>query len=257
MSAIETNKLDIVVFQEVLEIEYLEKMVKRHLGDNFKVLSLKGENISDNIAFIVKKDLPFSYSLHSMEGFKTGSKKLFRKDFPILEITSEANKKMFFGGVHLKSKYGGSVENNFYETVRTKQADGILKIKNKIEKIYGSETPFIIAGDFNSALNKKPKEFENLQKHMSDSFDQIGATQTQRTTNIAFDHNGKRHISQLDGILYNNSSSRIYVKNVFVHQFKARNGSVLNMNNPSLNRSLLPSDHGLLITIFDMRSLIY
>lgn len=255
MNAIGESKLDIVVVQEVLEPAYLEQMVKLHLNNEYKVLYIdNSNNVVDNIAFLVKKDLPFSFKLNSMKDYKRGNRVVFNKDFPILEVKSD-ERRFFLGGVHLKSKYGGSIENGFYENVRSEQAQSILQIKDKIAQTYGDGTPFIVAGDFNSSLNQGSREFEQLKNQMDDAFDLSLKVPESRITNIAFDQNGQRVSGQIDGILFNKSSKKIIVKETSVYKFESQNGEILDMSYHNLDRNRLPSDHGLLRTKIDLKSL--
>lgn len=255
MKAISKSELDIVVVQEVLEPQYLEEMIKAHLNNEYRLLYIENSRVSDNIAFLVKRDMPFNFKLNSMKDYKRGSRIVFNKDFPILEVKSSEGQ-FLIGGVHLKSKYGGNTSNNFYANVRSEQASSILQIKEKLAHTYGESTPFIVAGDFNSTLNQTSKEFDQLRAHMDDAFDLSIKKPDSRITNIAYDQNGQRVSGQIDGILINKSSKQVVIKETKVFKFESQNGEILDMADPSLNRSKLPSDHGLLMTTIDLRSLL-
>jgi len=255
MRAISDSNLDVLAMQEVLDPQYLKKVVKGYLGDSYKVLFIENPGVSDNIAFLVKKDLPLSYDLHSLKDYKFGDRVAFNKDFPVLEIKLNDKPLMFYGGLHLKSKFGGSVRNNFYGQVRENQVKSILNIKQKIQRNY-SDAPFVIGGDFNSNFLDNPSEFNLLKKFMTDSFDLSAKKVSSRLTNIT-NYKKKRITGQLDGILVSNSSlSKISVKDTRVYQYTNDKGYLIKLEDPRSTRDMMPSDHSMVITTFDFQALI-
>ena len=255
MQSISESNLDVLVMQEVLDPQYLKKVVKEYLNDSYKVLYIENAGVSDNIAFIVKKDLPFTFDLHSLKDYKFGDRVAFNKDFPILEIKLNERPIMFYGGLHLKSKFGGSARNNFYGQVRENQVKSILNIKQKIEKNY-SDAPFVIGGDFNSNFLDNPSEFNLLKKFMTDSFDLSAKKAPSRLTNIT-NYKKKRITGQLDGIFVsNNSLSKVSVKDTRVYQYTNNKGYLIKLEDPRSTRDMMPSDHSMVISTFDFQSLI-
>lgn len=255
MNAISNSNLDVVVLQEVLDIEYLKSSVKNLLKAKYEIMVIDRPDVFDKISFLVKKDLPFEFRLHSMNNYKFGERKVFNKDFPILEILHEEKPVMFYGGVHLKSRFGGRPSNNYFENIRDDQIKSILKIQQRVFKEY-STAPFFIGGDFNNNLLEQPKEFELLKKYMTDSFDSNQVPRRNRLTNIST-YKGKRVVSQLDGIFYNKKSSNyVVVKDIKVFQYKSRKGYILDLSDSRTKRGELPSDHSLVTTIIDLRRLL-
>jgi endonuclease/exonuclease/phosphatase family metal-dependent hydrolase len=255
MDSITESKLDIVVLQEILDPDYLSASVREHLNDTYKVMMIDVSGVSDKIAFLVKKDLPLKFKLHSMGDYKVGGRRAFNKDFPILEIIDEDRPLMFFGGLHLKSMFGGKTSNNFFSKVRESQLKSILQIQNKIAKNY-SEAPFIIAGDFNNNLAESVKEFDLLKQYMTDTFDLSLKTPNSRLTNIT-NYKGNRITSQLDGFFVNNNRlEKVSVKSTIVYQSSNSSGFKVSLEDPRATRDQFVSDHSLVVTTLDFQKLL-
>lgn len=255
MKAIENSNLDIVVLQEVLEPSFLKTAVKEILQDKYRVMLIDLSGVYDKIGFLVKKDLPLKFKLHSLNEFKTSGRRTFNKDFPVLEIIKDEEPVMFFGGLHLKSKFGGSEGNDYYSKVRQIQLKGILDIQENISKKY-SNAPFIIAGDFNNNLTEPVKEFESLKRYMSDAFDLSAKAPQSRLTNIT-NYKGQRITSQLDGFFVNNSSlDKISINSTEVYQSTNAKGFKVRLDDPRASRDQFASDHSMVITSIDFQKLI-
>lgn len=255
LKAIESNNVDIIALQEVLDLNYLEQSVKEVLGKKYKVLYVKKEFNQDNIAFLVKNDLPLNFEVHSLKDYKFDKRIVFNKDFPILEIKMNDKTIGFYGGLHLKSKFGGSAKNGFYENIRTRQVTSILKIKQKIELEYPG-VPFIIGGDFNNDLLSKAKEVNLLKKYMSDSFEFSSLPRKERFTNMS-SYKGKKILGQLDGIFFSKSSEdKVKVLRAKIHEFSKKSGYKISLLDPRVSRRDLVSDHSMVVVSFDFKKLI-
>lgn len=255
MDSILDSKLDIVVLQEILDPEYLSLVVREYTDNTYKVLMIDIPSVSDKIAFLVKKDLPLKFKLHSMGDYQLGGRRAFNKDFPILEIIDQDKPLIFLGGLHLKSMFGGRASNKFFADVRESQIKSILNIQDKISKNY-SEAPFIIAGDFNNNLTESVKEFDLLKRYMSDTFDlSINAPQS-RLTNIT-KYKGERITYQLDGFfVQNNRLDKVSVKSTEVYQSTNAKGIKISLEDTRSTRDQFASDHSMVITTLDFQKLL-
>jgi hypothetical protein len=174
-----------------------------------------------------------------MKNYKHSDRVLFNKDFPILEVKHHDQNVFFLGGVHLKSKFGGKASNNFFEDIRKRQVEGIMKIKSKIDKAYNNKSPFIIAGDFNNDLATSPREFELLRKYMKNPADNSALSQSQRRT--FFSRSNRSFDGELDAFFYpGDEKYKDLLKQTYIHKFQGSS----------------PSDHSLLINTIDLNKLI-
>ena len=92
-NVIKSEKLDIVVLQEVQSMNALELLNKNFLNGEYKPLLISGNGGSIEIAFLVKKDLPLKLKLSTNRdtikpfiGPRLQDEKVFSRDLPGLHI---------------------------------------------------------------------------------------------------------------------------------------------------------------------------
>jgi endonuclease/exonuclease/phosphatase family metal-dependent hydrolase len=251
--AITSNKLDVVVLQEVDSLESLKRFNSERLAAAYRPLLIPG-NDGRHVGFLLKKDLPFRTELVSHKATTdlypiTGTQMpIFSRDLPALHVwTSEQPEGeaplLVLLGTHKKSKITrrGDPES---VALRSLQAQAAADIVAHYRRKWGAQLPVLVAGDFNGTVHEGP-EFRPLTEMLEDSLD-LGSrparSNDERATH-AFLSNGDNPIyNQLDAILLT-PNLRDAVEESFVHRYKDAQGNVLRLPRSSAERELNPSDH--------------
>jgi hypothetical protein len=256
--------LDIGILTEVEDKASLDKLNKDYLGDQYDTYLVPGNEISRgmNIAFIVKKSLGLKGELttHKHHVWQDPARNnqttaVFVRDLPLLFLSDKSTGLpiMMILGVHFKSKYNRDEDRNSF---LWRQMEGVIasQIYAKYEKLYGSEIPLFMAGDFNGDPNRDPElQVFKQQNALLDSF-QMLATPPPYLDRITHSYPHKdttepTEYSQIDALLMKPCFQKA-VESVFVHRHKDKEGKVKPLPVTREERDLNTSDHFPLITDF-------
>jgi endonuclease/exonuclease/phosphatase family metal-dependent hydrolase len=262
---IKGQDLDIVVLQEVEGRIAVEMFNRKHLGDKYEVFLREGNDSRGiEIAFLVKKDLPFKIKVSTNKELQWQNnitnkvEKIFSRDLPGLNIWSKSTSgadppDLVILGNHLKSQRdrNGDPKSILF---RTRQVQEIKKVIQNYESDYPG-VPVLLAGDFNADIHKgiefKPLFENNL---MTDSFELSSQklTQAQRITHTFHPRKGPASNSQLDAVLTNKSGKNLIV-DAKVYRYKNKNGNDIAIPKTYAEREKNPSDHFPIIVRLDLR----
>lgn len=257
--------LDIVVLQEVENIKALEALNHTYLEDRYTPLLINGNDPRGiDIAFLVKKDLPFEIENHSFrretwfDPRTRGSRstRLFSRDLPVLVVRAQGQPKnsaplFIVMGTHFKSKRtyrdtGAPDRDPDSRIARTAQVNRAVEIIGRYREEYGSDLPILFAGDFNGAVPHEP-EFEPLRRRagLLDAFDlsKTRRSRTDRVTHIYFPgENLAPERNQLDAIFV---SPELHdsVLDAEAYRYKNQDGLPWPLPKYKRIRDKNPSDH--------------
>ncbi len=270
---------DILVCQEVEKIQALELFNRLHLKGAYRVLLIEGNDPRGiDIAFLVKKDLPFDLKLLSHKNRlakdplfpKRAATRIFSRDLPVLEIrekgkTSESLPLLSVFGTHYKSKRPRPGD-PLGEMLRKVQVEETLKLIEIYKEIYGPKFVYILAGDFNGQARSEAA-FEAIQKNkdMGDPFDFIEpkASDLERVTHSYHpkaseeDPHPVTEYSQIDHILVSSwfLQDKTRMKKIYVYRYKNEDNSVRPLPKTWDEREKNPSDHFPIFFDFDFAQL--
>jgi len=258
--------LDIISLQEVESLEVLRYFNDEFLGSKYEPFLIKGQDQRGiQVAFLVKKDLPFKIEYHSFreyQGVYKGNKKaIFSRDLPLLVLKSQKDEEKVysvFAGTHFKSMRD-SKGDDLSTGKRTAQAIASAEIKDLIKERYGKNIPFFIMGDFNNDV-RKAREFSPLREDFSDVFDMtddlIGAGNGfGRTTHTYHPRGGKTSRKQIDGIIVDKDSN-VEVLEAGIYRYKDESGKVKPVPDTYDDRKKNPSDHFPIWAVFKFLNFI-
>jgi len=263
--AILESGLDIVVLQEVENIAVLQDFAREYLGGAYKALLIEGNDERGiDVAFLVKKDLPFQVEQRSHKDEQwtdptTGKAgKLFSRDLPSLIVRSEARAEplfVLFGG-HFKSKRDriGDPESKI---MRRAQMERTAEILARYKTEFGENVPLMLAADFNGDLNSDDVFAPLWNAGLANSLDlgALPASAAERVTHTFHPREGQSHASQMDGILVSKSLSRL-VQRAEVYRYKNPDGTLRPVPATYAERALNPSDHFPLLMTLDFLPLL-
>ena len=261
------NDLDVIVLQEVENIKSIQDFSRDYLKDRYTVMSSVGNDERGiQVAFLVKKDLPFKFELETHADTKalypvTGEEtKVFSRDLPALRIWSTSQQSssedplVVFYGTHFKSKRDkpGDPESRILRRVQVETASQIMK-KDMNEH---PSTLFMIAGDFNGDV-RNDFEFASLRDTLKDAFDvaEKKPSPEDRITHTFHPKEGRAQRSQIDAFFVGEDKAA-YIEEAFVHRYKNADGSVRKIPETWNERNLNPSDHFPVILKMNFRELL-
>ncbi len=264
--AILESGLDIVSVEEVENIQALEDFSRRYLGGAYRALLIEGNDERGiDIAFLVKKDLPFEleHRTHKGEVWRDPilgrETPLFSRDLPALVLRAPGAAKPFLVllGVHFKSKRDRPGDPHS-ETLRRAQVAGAARIVERYRAEFGDGVPLMLAGDFNGDLNAEDA-FAPLWKEagLSNSLE-LGETPVplrERVTHTFHPKGASAHLAQMDGILVSRGL-RGLVRRSEVYRYRDSRGIVKPIPRTYAERSLNPSDHFPLFLELDFQRLL-
>jgi endonuclease/exonuclease/phosphatase family metal-dependent hydrolase len=262
---IKEENLDIVILQEVEGRTAVEMFNFKHLDGQYEVFLKPGNDSRGiEIAFLVKKDLPFKVKMTTNKELEWSNKisnkieKIFSRDLPGLNIWSKNSSgadppDLVILGNHLKSQRDRSGDPKSL-LFRTRQVEEIKKVIQNYESDYPG-VPVILAGDFNADVHKGV-EFKSLFENnlMTDSFELSSKklTEAQRITHTFHPRKGPTSNSQLDAVLTNQSGKNLII-DAKVYRYKDNNGKEMAIPKTYAERQLNPSDHFPIIVRLDLR----
>jgi exonuclease III len=153
-------KPDVLVVQEIEDMATAQ-LLNHKLNDKYRLILIKGNDGSKNIAFFVKKDLPFDIEAqsnvnHRMTSIADPSRTelVFNRDAPFLFLSRAGSPVtepplIAIIGVHFKAQKLVETDKEFAK--RLKQAEVTASIYRLIKKKF-SRTPIMIVGDFNGDI---------------------------------------------------------------------------------------------------------
>lgn len=168
---------DVAVLTEVESLEALNKMAER-LKSPYRGYLVHGNDVRDiDIGLIVKSDLNVSVEVQSHKEHiwidpESGRRSpLFTRDLPVFLLRRQNEDKPFLivFGMHAISRRGrvGDPHSNL---LRTAQFDKAAQIIKEYQRHFGSQTPMMIAGDFNTDVQLAP-EMQSLKDISGSAFD--------------------------------------------------------------------------------------
>jgi predicted RNA-binding protein with RPS1 domain len=248
--AILSSNTDIIMLQEVMSAEALEKLEKEFLQNTFKSIKMRTHDSHKRaLALLVKNDLPLKISFFSHIHENT-----FTRDFPILEFRNRdqnlnqsnlvATAPLFtFFGVHLPKL---KLEDPIRAQQRRSEIERSVEIIEAYSQYYPSKTPIFVLGDFGvNILNPA-----NLQ-----SFKSSGLKDSAEINDLD-EYDKKTHKSgkQVSAIFVNSELDN-FVKNTEVHPYISEDGQKHFPWHFS-DASELPSNHFLLTTDLSFSKLL-
>lgn len=263
--AILENDLDVVTLQEVSDFDKLKAFSDTYLGGRYMpFLTAGNDERGIQIAFLVKKDLPFQMKLETHAETRgihpiTGQDiEIFSRDVPTLSIWSDTqdvakdDPLVILSGTHFKSKRdsNGDPESRLMRAAQVKAAVGILDEK----RTKYPDSMVMMAGDFNGDVSKEA-EFAALRESMVDVFNTQNMSEADRITHSYHPNGGPTSYSQLDAFFVSPDKTQ-YVSSAFVHRYKDAHGNVKRLPRSFAERMQNPSDHFPVILKMNFRKML-
>jgi hypothetical protein len=258
--------LDIISLQEVEDVEALENFNERFLGGQYRVLLIEGNDPRGiDVAFLVKKDLPFEIEQRTHKGetwqdpVERGQRPLFSRDLPslIFRKPGQAEPLFVLFGTHFKSKRDrpGDPESDIMRAAQVKRTAEIL---GRYRKEFGEDVPIMLAGDFNGAVAEE-EAFKVLygEGGMTDAFDALPnpPSDKARVSHTYHPRGARTHYKQMDAFLVS-KKLRGLVKAAFVYRYKNPDGSERPIPKSYEERDKNPSDHFPIMVTLDFQPLL-
>lgn len=257
------NDLDIVTLAEVENAAALQDFNDRFLGGRYRVYLIEGNDERGiDIAFLVKKDLPFDIKQRSHKEetwvdpvLGGGPRRLFSRDLTALVVRAPGKSEPLFVlfGTHYKSKRDRDVRDPESVILRTAQVQRTAEILERYRKEFGAGVPVMIAGDFNGAVAEEDA-YKPLfgAAGLTDSFDALPKPPSaeERITHTYHPRGGPAHYAQMDAVLVS-QSLRGTVRGARVYRYKNPDGTERLIPKTYEEREKNPSDHFPLIVTLD------
>ncbi|MDD5304000.1 MAG: LOG family protein [Elusimicrobia bacterium] len=257
------NDLDIVTLAEVEDIQALEDFNSRFLGGKYRTFLIEGNDERGiDIAFLVKKDLPFELEQRSHKEetwldpvLGGGPKPLFSRDLTSLVVRAPGRARPLFVlfGTHYKSKRDRDGRDPESVIMRTAQVSRTAEIMARYRAEFGADVPMMIAGDFNGAVAEEAA-YQPLYgaAGLADSFDAAPAPSSKedRVTHTFHPRGEPAHAAQMDAVLVS-KSLRGAVQSAKVYRYKNPDGTARPIPSTYEERELNPSDHFPLLVTLD------
>ena len=265
--AILESDLDLVVLQEVEDIQALNDFNNRHLDGRYRTFLIEGNDERGiDVAFLVKKDLPFDveYRTHKDDAWVDPilggpPRPLFSRDLPQMIVRAEGSAKPLFivFGTHFKSKRDrpGDPESRI---VAKAQAERAAQVIEEARKEFGADVPLMLAGDFNGDVNKDDT-FDALWKQakLLNSLDlrQPPVPLSERVTHTYHPREGPAHLAQMDAVAVSGSLKAL-VQDAAIYRYRGDDGKTKAIPRTYEERSKNPSDHFPLFITLDFQPLV-
>lgn len=210
----------ILILSEVGGKQTLEIFNNLFLHGQYQVLLLEGNSSRGiDLGFMVKKDLPFRYSLQSHRhrpifvSLPDGQieRRKFSRDVLELRIFNpdllEKRPLLVLLAVHLKSKLRGDPLDPQGRLLRTAEVNGIIEIYQKLSHKFKKKTGVIVAGDFNGSAGPPypDPEFSAIYEKtdLQDALERAGKSQDEKITYFHFHPSDLIEKNQLDYLFLN------------------------------------------------------
>lgn len=159
---------DVLILLEVENIEALKQYAEKYHPGKYHELLIEGNDERGiDIAFLVKKDLPFDIEMRSEKYLYDNQRDeyAFSRDLPVLLFreTEKPTSKPLFAvvGTHFKSQRDSQGDPNS-TAKRTSQVEASQILFDQLQSEFG-KIPVMIGGDFNNHVPTSP-EFEPLKR---------------------------------------------------------------------------------------------
>lgn len=264
--AILESELDVVALQEVENIAALDEFNERYLGGAYKTLLIEGNDPRGiDVAFLVKKDIPFQVEQRSHKGETWrdpvqggATANIFSRDLTSLVVRAPGRAQPLFVllGTHLKSKRdrAGDPES---AVLRRAQVERAAEVAARYRAEFGEDVPLMLAGDFNGDLNEGPEFAPLWEAGLVNSLD-LGEKPLrgeERVTHTYHPKDGPAHAAQMDGVLISKSLAAL-VRRSEVYRYKNPDGSLKAIPRTYKEREGNPSDHFPLLVTLDFQPLL-
>ncbi len=257
------NGLDIVTLAEVENIAALRDFNERFLAGKYNVYLIEGNDERGiDIAFLVKKDLPFIVEQRShkdemwRDPISGGAEKtLFSRDLTSLVVRAAGRPEPLFVlfGTHYKSKRDRAAGDPESNILRAAQVQRSAEIVARYRKEFGADTPILFAGDFNGEVGKE-EAFRPLFEAagLTDSFDAAPnpPSDKDRITHTYHPKGGATRYGQMDAVLVS-KGLRGAVQSATVYRYKNPDGTERPIPATYEERQKNPSDHFPVIVTLD------
>ncbi len=264
--AILSEDLDLVVLQEVENLAALEEFNREHLGGAYRAFLIEGNDERGiDVAFLVKKDLPFEVEQRTRKGEvwkdpAQGGREvpMFSRDLTSLVIRApgRAQPLAVLFGTHMKSKRDrpGDPESALH---RAAQAKRTAEIMDEARREFGPSVPVLVAGDFNGDLTHAPELRPIFDAGFVDGFDAapVKTAAEDRVSHTYHPRGGTAQAHQMDGVVIDKAWARL-VKSARAHRYKDASGAVKPVPRTYDERSLNPSDHFPVVVELDLAALV-
>ncbi|MBI2788366.1 MAG: LOG family protein [Elusimicrobia bacterium] len=261
------NDLDIVTLEEVENIAALRDFNERFLDGKYSVHLIEGNDERGiDVAFLVKKDLPFlvEHRSHKDETWVDpvlggGPRTLFSRDLTslVVRVPGKAQPLFVLFGTHYKSKRDRDGGDPGSSILRGAQVQRSAEIIARYRAEFGADTPIMLAGDFNGEVGKDA-EFRPLFEAagLVDSFDASPnpPSEKDRITHTFHPQGAPAHFGQMDAVLVS-KALRGAVRKAEAYRYKNEDGSVRAIPATYAERSRNPSDHFPVIVTLDFAAL--
>jgi len=257
------NDLDIVTLAEVENISALRAFNDRFLEGKYRVYLIEGNDERGiDIAFLVKKDLPFQIEQRSHKEetwvdpvLGGGPRTLFSRDLTslIVRVPGKVQPLFVLFGTHYKSKRDRDERDPESVIMRTAQVQRTAEIMARYRDEFSEDVPMMIAGDFNGAVGEEAIYTPLFEAAgLTDSFDASPnpASKEDRITHSYHPRGGPAHYAQMDAVLVS-KSLRGAVQSVKVYRYRNPDGAVRPIPKTYEERERNPSDHFPLLVTFD------
>ncbi len=262
------NDLDIVTLAEVENIAALRDFNDNYLDGKYQVFLIEGNDERGiDVAFLVKKDLPFLIEQRSHKEetwvdpvFGGGPTKLFSRDLTSLIVRAPGQLEPLFVlfGTHYKSKRDRDGRDPESNILRGAQVQRSAEIIARYRAEFGATVPIMLAGDFNGEVGKA-SEFRPLFEAagLVDSFDATPnpPSEKDRITHTYHPRDGAAHYGQMDAVLVS-KGLRSSVKKAEAYRYKNADGTVRPIPATYEERSKNPSDHFPVIVTLDFTPIL-
>lgn len=254
--------LDVVTLAEVEDVQALEDFNQRFLGGKYRTFLIEGNDERGiDVAFLVKKDLPFQIEQRSHKdetwqdpALGGATRTLFSRDLTSLVVRAPGKTQPLFVlfGTHYKSKRDrpGDPESNIERAAQVRRT---AEIMDRYRKEFGADVPMMLAGDYNGSVNEEAA-YKPLYAAagLTDSFDAAPTPSTpeERITHTFHPRGGPAHYAQMDAVLVSKSLKGA-VQSAVVYRYKNPDGTVRAIPKTYEERELNPSDHFPLIVTLD------
>jgi len=254
------NDLDIVTLQEVENIAALRAFNETYLEGKYEVHLIEGNDERGiDVAFLVKKDLPFLVEQRSHKEetwidpvLGGGPRTLFSRDLTALVVRAPGKSAPLFVlfGTHFKSKRDrdGDPESRIVRGAQVKRAAEIIE---RYRGEFGADVPMMLAGDFNGEVATEA-EFKPLYEAagLVDSFDASPnpPSKQDRITHTYHPRGGPTHYGQMDAVLV---SKGMRVMKAEAYRYKDAQGRIKPIPKTYEERETNPSDHFPVIVTLD------
>lgn len=256
--ALRDMNLDLIVVQEV-DIDGLRKL-DAQLKKQYLPILVRGNDPSGiDVGFLVKKDLPFDIENDSFRAEtwidprlpKKRADRVFSRDLPALVFratNAPVNSSPLFIllGTHYKSKRAAT-RHSAHDTgsIRAAQIERTVEIVERYRAEYGSDVPIILAGDFNSAVDRGEVAPLRDKAGLHDAFDLSPqkVSNRDRVTHAYFPGHGQPpDYKQMDAVFVSNGLENSIVATE-VYRYKRRSGYTNPLPTERWMRDRNPSDH--------------